>query len=93
MYDALYVLYNVMGLELMSLVWINAWIMVGWLDRHEIVMLDKSMVGWRDIVMVWDWRNSMKLLVRFHGGVGCDGSNFMNLLVRFHGGAIVYIIR
>jgi len=35
----------------------------------------------------------MKLLVRFHGGVGCDGRNSMNLLVRSHGGAVVYIIR
>jgi len=34
----------------------------------------------------------MKHLVKFHGGVGCDGHNSMNLLVRFHGGAVVYII-
>jgi len=35
----------------------------------------------------------MKLLVRFHGGVGCDGRNSMNLFVRFHDGVVVYIIR
>jgi len=48
--------------------------MIGWLVEywHEIVMLDKSMVGWWDMPMVWDWRNFMKLLVRFHSGVGCN---------------------
>jgi len=35
----------------------------------------------------------MKLLVRFHGGVGCDGCNSMNLVVIFHGSIVVYIIR
>jgi len=30
----------------------------------------------------------MKLLVRLHGGVGCDGRNSMNLLVRCHGGVV-----
>jgi len=30
----------------------------------------------------------MKLLVRFHGGVGCDRRNSMSLLVRSHGGVI-----
>jgi len=30
----------------------------------------------------------MKLLVRLHGGVGCDGHNSMNLLVRSHGGVV-----
>jgi len=70
-YDTLYVLYDMMALELMSLVWIKSWIMVGWLVGywHGIVMLDKLVVGWRDMVVVWDRRNSMSLLVRFHGGV------------------------
>jgi len=38
--------------------------MVGWLVRywHEIVMLDKLVVGWRDMVVVWDRRNSINLL-------------------------------
>jgi len=32
-------------------------------------MLDKFVVGWRNMVVVCDRRNSMNLMVRFHGGV------------------------
>jgi len=78
--------YLIYELKLMRLVWIKSWIMIGWLVGYwyVIVMLDKSMVGWWDMAMVWDWHNSMKLLVRFHGGVRCNGRNSMNLLVSSH---------
>jgi len=53
-YVNMHVLSDCMGLELMSLVWISAWIMIGWLVGywHEIGMLDKPMVGWWDMAMV-----------------------------------------
>ena len=92
-YVALYVLYDIMGLELLRVVWINSWIMVGWLDigMRLLCLINLSLVG--ETCVVWDWRNSMKhLVVKFHGGVGCDGRNSMNLLVRFHGGVVVYIM-
>jgi len=55
-YVDMHVLSDCLGLALMSLVWISAWIMIGWLVGywHEIVMLDKSMVGWWNMAMVWD---------------------------------------
>jgi len=42
------ILYDIMRLELMSLVWLCVWNMVGWLVKywHEIGMHDKSMIGW-----------------------------------------------
>jgi len=47
-YVNMHVLSNCMGLELMSLVLMNSWNMMGWLVGHwyEFVMHDKSMVGW-----------------------------------------------
>jgi len=66
-YDAIYDLYDILGLELMSLVWLCVWNMIGWLVEygHEIDMHDNSMVGWWSMTMVWVGRNSMNLLVRF----------------------------
>jgi len=83
----MYALYDLLGSELMSLVWICIWNMIGWLVEywHEIGMHDKSMVGWWDMAMVWVGRNYMNLLVRSRGGTLWDGRNSMNFLVRAHG--------
>jgi len=42
----MYALYDILGIELMRLVWINSWNMMGWLVGYwyEFVMHDKSMV-------------------------------------------------
>jgi len=64
--------YLIYELELMSLVWIKSWTMGGWLVGywHKIVMYDKFVVGWRDMVVVWvnkipwnSWWDFMVVLV------------------------------
>jgi len=86
----MYALYDILGIELMRLVWMNSWNMMGWVVGYwyEFVMHDKFMVGWWDMTMVWIGRNSINFLMRSHGSVICDGHNFMNLLVRSHGDAL-----
>jgi len=50
-------------------------------------MQDKFML----VGKIWLWyglgRNSMNLVVRFHGGASSNGRNSMNLVGRVHGGA------
>jgi len=72
--------YMIYGLELMILVWLCEWHMIGWLVKywHEIGMHDKSIIGWWDMAMVWVRNNSMNLFVRVHGGASYNGHNSMN---------------
>ena len=79
------IIYDTMGMELMSLVWSCIWNMIGWLVVY---------IGMRLVCMItlcWlvrhdFWydlgRNSMNLMVRSHGGASWSGRNSMTLFSR-----------